>query len=142
MPVTDRAAARDSILTLFHATWDAQTPPVPAVLHEDRKQDPPEDGSAWVEVAIRHFDGGQKTMGQVGSRRFNSVGVVVVSVHTKLGGGLVESDTLVQVAKNAFEGKRTSDGVWFRNVRDQEVGSDGASYKVDVLADMEYDRVK
>lgn len=142
MPVADRQSARDSILTLFHATWDAQAPPVPPVVHDDRKADTPADATSWAEVIIRHFDGRQRTLGQVGNRRFESVGVVVTRVYTKYGDGLATSDLLVQTVIDAFEGKRTTDGVVFRNVRPSEFGQDGTWYRVDVLADMEYDRIK
>ena len=141
MPVTSRATARDSILTLFHVTWDALGTP-PMVIHEDRKKDPPEDGSPWVEVVIRHFDGFQATLGGIGSRKFRSPGLVAVRVHTRFGEGLVNSDIFVQAAIDAFEGKATTDGIWFRNVRPIEFGRDGDWYRVDVLADMTYDRVK
>jgi hypothetical protein len=142
MPVTNMGTARDSILALFHLTWDAITPTVPPVIHEDRKQDIPEDASSYAEVFVSIFDGFQATLGGIGSRRFESIGLVEVRVRTKYGGGLVESDRLVQFAVDAFEGNRTADGVWFRNVRPIKVGQDGDWFRVDVLADMTYDRVK
>ena len=136
--------ARDEVLTKFKEAWeaDATSADVP-ILYNDVAQDVPDSGS-WARVTVRHLDGYQATLaGAVGVRRFRHEGVVTVQIFTPFSDGLVESDALAEIAKNAFEGEVTTPGrVIFRRVRLNEVGQTGQWFQVNVLANFEYDEIR
>lgn len=144
--------ARDVILDLFKARWDADTPAitgsfVPEVEYPnvDPKESPLAKGNkAWARVSLRHATGRQRSMGAPGNRIFQRNGVVTVQIFVPTGKqGLVIADRLGKVAVDAFEGEETSAGnVWFRNATYREVGVDGAWFQVNATAEFEYDLVK
>ncbi len=137
-----RTQARDEILALFKASWEAQPAPIPTVLYDDKAPAPTSGDKAWARVSVLHNDGDQQTLGEVGNRRFNRLGIVIVQVFTPFGSGLVSADTIVPVAVNAFEGNKTPGGVWFRHVYSRDIGKTGQWHQTNVFADFEYDEVK
>jgi len=143
MPFSDPALARDAILDHFTTEWNAQASP-PELRYDDRTQDLPSGDVSWARVSVLHNTGRQNTMGETGNRRFRKTGIVTVQIFTPFGDGLTESDILVKVAVDAFEGKSTGGGdtVDFTNVRSQEIGRDGYWYQTNVLAEFDYDAVK
>lgn len=145
MAITDIAAARDAIMSLFKTTWDTYSPapsPMPTFLWDNVKGDQPKDGDPFIHVRVQHLNGVQASLGDGISAKFRSSGKVVVAIRTPIGDGLTLSDAYVKVTQRAFEGRSTApDGVLFRNVRVQEVGGEGDWYLVNVIADFEYDRV-
>ena len=90
MPIATIAAARDEILLHFTTAWNAQTPPIPALMYTDKHQDPPDDAS-YARVMVQHsiFEqvtlGGKVAQGAPGSR-FRRFGIVTVQVFTISGG--------------------------------------------------------
>ena len=145
MPVANRTIARDAIILLFETAWAAMTPPVPVLLFEDVESDIPSSDppSPWARIQVHHVTSNQATLSNdVGSRRFRRFGLVAVRIYTRPGDGLSESDRLVKVAIDAFEGITAPGGIIFRNVRAPEEGQEGVWYQTDVLADFEYDTVK
>ena len=128
--------ARDEILTLFRTAWLAD--PTAAVIplfywdvrHNSPKSDP------FARVTVRHTIGNNDG---ITNRRFTREGIITVQIFTMFGEGLSSSDVLSKVAADAFQGKSTPGGVWFRNVRLNEVGQDGEFFQVNVLADFTYD---
>lgn len=142
--------AREEILSLFKAAWDAgdESDGV-LVLYDNDSRDPPAAqatdlaATPFARVSVRHSDGGQSSLAdESGIRRFARSGTIFVQVFTGRGIGLALSDALVATAIGAFEGERTAGGVWFRNVRAQEIGPDGAWHQVNVLAEFEYDELR
>jgi len=132
----DIASARDAILELFTTAWNAQTNPTP-LFYWDKPHDPPQDGE-YARITVRHnlgFDGA------IGGTCFTRQGIITVQIFTKFGEGLSRSDVLTKVALDAFQGKSTCGGVWFRNVRPNEVGQNGDFFQVNVIADFEYEEV-
>ncbi len=143
MPPVSLTAARDAVLLHFTTAWDAQTPPVPLLLYRDVKEDLPLSTLSWARITMQHKVGSPATLGGIGGRRFRHEGVVTVQVFTPFGGGQTQNDLLTQVAIDAFEGDETSpDGVWFRNVRLNEIGQSGSWLQTNVLVDFTYDRIK
>lgn len=145
------ATARDEILAAFKAAWDGDpTSSSIQVLYENVPGEPPTDVDAatgkvppYVRVSARHFTGGQSTLaGATGTRTFRRDGAVTVQIFTPTGDGFTLSDSLVPIAKNAYEGAATASGVWFRNVRHNEVGTSGAWFQVNVIADFTYDEIR
>lgn len=144
--------ARDHILDVFKAAWDAGAASVnaghtPTVEYQNvaPAQAPLGVGNeAWARIMVRHLDGEQRTIGATDGRVFSRHGLVTVQVFVPAGKqGLVLADRLGKVAADAFEGKETAVGaVWFRNVAYREVGVDGAWFQVNVTAEFEYHVVK
>lgn len=142
--------ARDEILGLLKTAWDAGTPALnsgqvvrmewPGVVQPTA---PPAD-APYARPAIRHGRGAQRTLGTVGNRRFTRIGLVTVQVFAPIsrGGGLSLAESLGIIARDAFEGVGTASGIWFRNVRIQEIGADDIWQQFNVIAEFEYDEIK
>lgn len=142
--------ARDEMLSAFIDTWGADPSSSSVqVLYENVPGEPPTEVDPatgklppYVRVSVRHFTGGQTTLsGAVGTRTFRRDGLVTIQIFTPTGDGFVMSDTLVPIAKRAYEGKATASGIWFRNVRNTEVGTSGAWFQTNILADFTYDEI-
>lgn len=128
--------ARDEILALFMTAWNAQVT-VPPVFYWDITHDPPVQ-DAWARIIVQHITGQNDG---ITNRRFSRTGVVTVQIFTRFGAGLSQNDTLTKIAADAFQGKATPGGAWFRNVRLREIGQDGQWFHSQVLADFEYTEV-
>ncbi len=148
--------AQDLIFAKFKAAWDAKSAAVnggavpevewPNVERVDGNGNPlkplSEGNKPWARITVRHSTGDQRTLGEVGSRRFTRTGTAIVQVFVPAGKrGLVTGDRLGNVALDAFEGEESGD-VWFKNVVQREIGVDGAWHQTNVYADFEYDVVK
>jgi len=139
--------ARDEIHTLFKTAWDAGAETAgKVVLYADSKTQVPKTDDAddnpdlWAKITIQHNGGSQATLG--GNRCFNRFGVVTVQIFTPLGTGLSLGDNVYKIVVDAYEGKTTPGGVWFRNVAVNEVGPEGEWYQTNIIADFEYEEQK
>lgn len=148
MGYTGIAAARDDILALFKATWDASGldsngQPVKAV-YDDTAEERPEQGQPWVRLMVKHTTGGQATVGgRPGQKRFRRFGILTVQVFTPFGQGLTLSDTLVNVVLGIFEGQQASlDGAFFYNCRPQEIGQSDDWHQTNVVVEFQWDQIR
>lgn len=98
--------------------------------------------SPFCRVFLRHVSGRQATLGGVGHRTFERNGFLTVQIFTPVGKGLLESHRLAKVVGDAFEGRSSGNGVWFRNVRINEIGKDGMFNLLNVIVDFEYHETK
>lgn len=130
-------AARDEILTLFKTAWDAQAT-APPLYYWDTEQSDPVNDDTWARITVRHNIGANDA---ISNRIFRREGTITVQIFTRFGEGLVNADATAKVAVDAFQGKSTPGGVWFRNVRYTEIGQDGDWFQTQVLADFEYNEV-
>lgn len=126
-------AARDEILTLFYTAWVAH-PDALQLFFWDVRHDSPES-TPFARIILRHAEGNNDG---ITNKRFERSGVAIVQIFTLFGEGLSKSDILSKVAADAFQGKATPGGVWFRNVRLNEIGQDGEFFQVNILADFSY----
>ncbi len=137
-----RELARDEMLTILQSKVAASEYNSILVLYDDQGGSVPDNGAdSYLRVTVKHNLAGQSTMGGE-CVRWNRKGLVFVQVFTKTGNGLVLSDKLTKICVDAFEGQTTPSGVWFRNVRSNEVGANGSWYQVNVIAEFEYDELK
>ncbi len=147
MPINTTTEARDEILAHFTTAWDAGTPPIPLLLYSDKHTDLP-DNAPYARITVLHNIFEQATVGGKlstggGGMRFRRFGIVTVQIFTVSGDGLTDSDPLVDLALDAFEGESTgSDRVEFRNARVNEIGQDGPWHQTNVTAEFNYDRIK
>jgi hypothetical protein len=138
--------ARDEILSLFYSYWTAQTPVIHGsvinVLWDglDAQTPPPVD-TPYARVTCRHTRSRQTTFAEAGQRRFTRYGLISVQVFAPLltGDGLSFSEKEAIIARDAFEGKSTAMGIWFRNARIVDIGPSGPFYQSNVLVEFEYD---
>ncbi len=130
--------ARDEILGLFRTAWVASYPGAP-ILWRDKAQDEdlpnPETDPIFCRATVLHTGGGNDA---ISNRLFFRLGTATIQVFTRYGSGLANNDAAVKVAQDAFQGQKTAGGVWFRNVRSNEIGQDGDWFQTNVLADFEY----
>lgn len=144
--MTTPNTARDEVLALFKAAWDAdaESTGIP-VLWENVVGTPPEatdvngNPTSWARAQMRHVDGGHAN---IGNTRFDQSGLITIQIFTPSGFGLEKSDKLADVARKAFEGKKTASGVWFRDARINEEGPDGPWFMTNVFVTFEYDQLR
>ncbi len=139
--------AVDEILKRFTEQWNADTPAImggspalPAqVVYEltnfEGRPDDETKKTSWCRVTIKHVTGRQATLRGSGAL-FEHQGVVIVQVFAPArdNTGPTIATRLAMVASKAFEGRRTPN-VWFKNVRYEEIGREGAWYQINVSAD-------
>lgn len=139
--------ARDEILALFKAEWEADLASQSVVvLWEGLGDMPNSTRTPWVKIRVVHnpVQPGQVTLsGEQGQRRFRRIGAVLIEIYTGVADGLILSDNLSTVARRAFEGKSTSPGdVIFRTVSVNEIGVEaGGWFQTNVTATFEYDEI-
>jgi hypothetical protein len=109
---------------------------------ENVKKDRSSTQDPWFVYMVRHTIGQQDSLGGIGSRSFLRAGQIVVAVYTPVGNGLSESYTLAKLVTDAYEGKASPNGVWFRNVRVNEIGVDGDFHQTNVIIEFQYHEQK
>ena len=136
----DYQEARDSIFEILKQGWATTGFPI---LWPDVVADIPTTRAPWARVLLKHSLGYQATLsGSTGQQRFSREGFIIVQIFTPNGEGSTRGYTLSKVVSNIFEGKSTENGIWFRNIRVNEVGSDSNWFQINVICDFIYDEVK
>lgn len=144
----DLETAIDEMLSLVNKHWSSETPAVndgdvaELVFDETGNPKSKKHDAPWARVTVRHNDGQQRSMGTRGNRRFERSGQVIIQVFAPKSEGVTLRSKLGKIAIDSLEGNSTPGGVWFRNVRAQELGPDGAWSRVNVVADFSYDEIK
>ncbi len=96
----------------------------------------------WASASIRHAIGRQQSLGGIGGRDFQRIGTLIIAIYVPGGKGLQTAYELARISANAYEGITSPNGVWFRDVRIQEIGRDGNYFQINVLAEFEYYETK
>lgn len=144
------ATARDDMIGMVNTAWTAVGAPTENVtlLFGDVSGDEPNSGSTYEiqpfgRATVQHFGGGQTSLSNdTGSKTFTRTGLITVQIFTPAGDGYDLADAFAKVVLDAFEGKQSTNGVWFRNARLTEVGRSGAWTQTNVLVDFTYDETK
>jgi hypothetical protein len=123
--------ARAEMFVLFKTAWD--TTGYPAHYDDVRISRSPDD-SPWAVISVQHASGFQSAIGQL----FTRLGFLTVQIFTQSGKGLQEAYELCKIVSDAFEGTSTPGGVWFSNVRLNEIGRDGTFQQMNVIIDFNY----
>lgn len=148
---TNMIDATDDIKSLFWVAWQANAPAlnnsaVPKVFWDgeieldNRPMDAP-----WASVVVRHQDAPQSSLsGETGKKRYTRFGTVFVQVFVPLtlDQRLSLAQSLAIIVEDSYKGKSTTSGVWFRNVRTNEVGPTEAWYQTNIMANFEYDEFR
>lgn len=145
--MTTIAQARDDISKLFYDAWvaDSNSSGI-KVFYDNLDEDSSSKDSkkSWVRFSIRHFDAfSRETLARGnGQKNYFRDGVAIVGIFTPIENGMALDSTLVDIAMTAFEGKSTTNGVWFRNIRFTEVGVTQSWFQTNVKADFSYSEIK
>ena len=131
--------AYDDILKMINVAWATTGYKIYFESVQDERE---AETLPFCRVWVRHAGGGQKTLGGEGNRLFDRRGFLRIEVYSRITNGLQESYQLAKVASDAYEGRSSDNGVWFRRVRISEMGKDGIFNRVDVIVDFEYHEMK
>jgi len=143
--------ARDQMFALFEAAWQANAPAIatyePEIRWQGReRQEVPASDQFWCRVSAQSVSETQSTLSdcveEPGRKRYTSSGLIFV----QLFGPKEEEDyekleQLAIVARNAFRGKTTPGKVWFRNARINTIPEEVDFYRLNAVAEYEYDEV-
>lgn len=150
MTLPTHTAAVDEILGLFRVHWNAETPtlnggtPVRVEWPGVDSGTPPSPDQAYARLRVRHTTSRQATFGPTGKRRFTRPGFVSVQVFAPIAGGagLTFAESLAIIARNAFEGRGTDSGIWFRRSVIEDIGESGTWHQMNVVVEFEYDELR
>lgn len=134
------AQAVDEISAIFKTAWDTTGHDA---FYESVKKSRGSNSDPWAVVTLRHAAGFQATLaGDTGTRTYRRQGDLTIQIFIVAGKGLQEFYNLAKVVSDAYEGSASPGGVWFRNIRINEVGRDGEFHQNNVKIDFEYDEIK
>jgi len=98
-------------------------------------------GESWCRFTIQEAGSRQETLGPAGGRRFKRDGVARLALYCPSNKGTLKSDGMVKAFRDVFEGVSFS-GVYFTNCQVQDLGIEGASWRVDALASFWHEEIK
>jgi len=99
--MTTVTEARTALYEQFYNNFTGV--PQARITFDNEKFDPPSDVS-WVRFAVRHFGGGQYSLGGVGERKFSRTGSAFVQVFIPQDDGVRDGDVLAHEARTLLEG--------------------------------------
>ncbi|QYW02120.1 hypothetical protein CPT_Sonora_017 [Stenotrophomonas phage Sonora] len=146
--------AIDEMVRLLAVQWNALTPallqrPEPALLqYPGMPQGNPDVEQPFGRLLIRHVSDPRHTFGPPGSRRYTRSGFITIQCFGPIddvnwpAGGLSLAENLAIIARDAYEGVGTNDGLWFRNAHVIEIGADKVYYEQRARIDFTYDECK
>lgn len=127
--------AHDDMQKMINEAWTATGH---KIFFESVQEERDEETEPFIRVWIRHTSANQRTLGGEDNRLFERRGFIRIEVYSRITNGLQESYQLAKVAGDAYEGRSSDNGVWFRRVRISEMGKDGIFNRIDVIVDFEY----
>lgn len=138
--IADRTDARDRILTPLKAVVDAQS--LYAIYDDSPKAVPTSGSQKWVRIMVKHRAGSRASLGRAdGKGKHTQAGFVFVEIYTPREDGLTDSDILSAAFADSFRNGTDGD-IWYRDVAETEIGEDGNWFRVDVIAEFEYDLIQ
>lgn len=153
--ITTQDQAIDEIFTMLQDAWllDVNTAPIPIVwgnvAHDYNGQfDAAGDPIPWLNAQCLHETStkaslrGQVAPGAQGGSRYVEEGSVIAGLHAAEGEGNAAPTALISVAKRAFQGKRSPNGVTFVNPQLTDLGRIGTWYLITMTATFRYDLIE
>lgn len=101
----------------------------------------------WARVSTQGVDENQASIsngvGAPGNRRYQAEGLVFVQLFgpKSRNTAMEKLRLLAQLARNAYRGKVTANGVWFSHVRIQELDPEELWQRINVVAEYAYDEI-
>lgn len=139
--------AVDEIFKVFRDTWNAEASAIVGYLPEIRYQGVEEPSKLpidkyWARVSQQTVSDSQSTLrnGTCG-QRYRTNGLVFIQLFCPKSDslGMTTGRKLATVVRNGYRGVKTSGGVWFSNVRINELPPEDNWYRLNVVAEYEYD---
>lgn len=142
---TEYIEAVDQMFELFKTDWDANTTSIVGYVPEVRwpnveePEIPPKD-LYWARVNQMTVSESQLAFCETVEKVYNPMGLIIVQLFCPKSN--TESSTkgreLSMIVKKAYRGKKTAGGVWFRNVRIEEMKVEMNFYRFNIVAEYEY----
>lgn len=136
--------ARDEVMAIIHEAL-ALLPGVVVKYQGVDTLDPPSQDTDWARVDMGHEAGGQASLsGPInGVTRWGQNGQIIVQCFGRISaGGIDKAMEMACAVRDAFRGRATAGGVWFRRQTIREVGQDKGWYQVNATITFDYDEVK
>lgn len=148
-----REEAFDQINALFLEAWDANAGAVAGYIpevrwHGNEKDTKPDASRFWVRHSIMGVGDEQIVMspcvGKPGQRLYEATGLIFIQIFCpkSIKNSLILGGRLATIAQNAYRGKTTEGAVWFRNVRVNDIPNEREYYRLNVVAEYEYDELQ
>lgn len=144
---TSYVLAIKSMFALFNTAWAANTTAiagyVPKVywpgIEDAAKADPTK---FWARVSQQTVLESQTTLAEP-TKRFTAKGLIFIQLFCpKTNSTSIDlGRSLAVVARNAFRGKTSSQHVWFRDARINELPSEESYHRFNVVVEYEYDEM-
>jgi len=145
--MTDYEQAINDIFGLFNTAWTAGSTAIVGYVPEVRwpgveVATAPDRSKFWARVSQKTINETQSTLrnGSSGQRYTNS-GVCYVQIFcpVSVSGSISKGRKLAEVARDAFRGKHSVNGVWFRNAKIVEMPTEQDWFAFTVQTDYIYD---
>lgn len=142
--------ARDDILTLLKAAWDAGAETAGKTLLYENIDGTPDsapvgtkkDPAVWGACSVRHNVSVQRVLRGDTGTRVDKFGILLIRIYTEAGEALDAADAVVKIVSDAFIGVRSPNDVVFRVPSPSEVGNDGPWFQTNVTVPFEYGEMK
>jgi len=100
----------------------------------------------WCRISTQLVTEEQDTLStcvaDIGRRRYTAAGLVFVQMFAPATSeGTTKNDLLAHVAKLAFRGKTADGGIWFRNARVNELKPEESFFRLNVVAEFEFNEI-
>lgn len=142
----------DEINSLFFSAWKARSAAIVGYVPEIRWQgvqyrDLPDGSKFWGRLSKQTVFEEQATLsnceGLPGKKKYTASGLVFLQLFCpKSNAQAFElGQQLAKLGRNAFRGKSTPGGIWFRNVRINELNSERLYERFNVVTEFEHDEL-
>lgn len=144
--------ARDEIFAVFNTAWQANAAAQAGYIPEVRWQgvqyrEIPDGSKFWCRISKDNVFEEQTSLstcvGTPGQRRYTASGLAIVQLFCPKSNteSFAIGQKLAKVAQDAFRGRSTGNGMWFRNVRIKELDPEETCFRFNVVAEFEYDDI-
>lgn len=138
--IVSRSNARDRILAPLKVIADAQS--LYAIYDDTNKAVPTSGSVKWGRISVRHRRGSRTSLGRMdGTTKNTQAGFVFIEIYTPREDGLVDSDLLSAAFAASLRSGADGD-IWIGDVSEVEMGEDGNWFRVDVIAEFQYDLIQ
>lgn len=149
--IRDEAQARDEMALVLQSAWDSidwasyGIQSAPEIKWQGRGGDDafPANAPAITWNAYHSREPQAALSDDIGNRLYELSGIIVMQSRGPLisGNGFEVAERLAIIAKEAYRGESTSNCIWFRNARIQEVGPDAGWFLFNTYVEFEYNEV-
>ena len=140
MTLANRTEARDEILTKIKAVTD--TLGIANVIYDDTKAPKPGTVLEWLRITVRHGEGTRSSLSNgAGKARHERTGIVMIQIFTPSRDGLTRNDEIAQALDTELSRRDGTQKVWYRDVRNVEVGNTETWFQTNTIATFIYDLI-